>query len=453
MWMKSDAYQGIYTHYFHLLLAIFLAVLFSLYSLIVLRMDKGFAAACVLALLGVSFELVRFIPLSGFSFNAVGLPLAWNVYSLQVASIGGIFFLSFVVLLTNLLAYLAIVRRSLLLSFIWAIFLVAPYVYGGVRLANKEPIQRFSQGIVVGSYLHPYMGRLERGQKDPIERVLLLQRALAPLRNVQADWLCLPEGMLAMGEEYAYFPSEKLRPWLLKRGSLPAGYELSNGELLCLLSRQLKVPIVAGLEVKTRAGTYNAAALFGPAGFEGFYGKQVLIPIAEEIPFPWLKKVALSYGIQDSYIRGRKSDLFMISGLRVAPNICYEETFPFLMRKFKKKGAQMFLNLTNDVWYPGTLLAKEHLLLSRIRAVENGLPVVRSCNAGVSAVIGSYGEVWRENSLDGEKEDVRAFLAFVPIVEVFTLYSFMGELWFFLIIIALFSFVLFKKYAFKKLSC
>ena len=74
-------------------------------------------------------------------------------------------------------------------------------------------------------------------------------------------------------------------------------------------------------------------------------------------------------------------------------SICYEETFPRIMRKFSNEGALLFVNLTNDAWYPNTNLFKQHLYHARLRAVENGIPHVRACNGGVSAFIDSFGKI------------------------------------------------------------
>ena len=59
------------------------------------------------------------------------------------------------------------------------------------------------------------------------------------------------------------------------------------------------------------------------------------------------------------------------------------------MRNSRKEGAELFVNITNDVWFPGTRLPWLHLDHGRIRAAENGVYLLRSCNTGVTAVVES----------------------------------------------------------------
>ena len=63
------------------------------------------------------------------------------------------------------------------------------------------------------------------------------------------------------------------------------------------------------------------------------------------------------------------------------------------MREGRVKGARLFVNVTNDNYYPDSSLHKQHLFHARVRAVENGTPLIRSCNSGISAAIDSFGRI------------------------------------------------------------
>ena len=64
-----------------------------------------------------------------------------------------------------------------------------------------------------------------------------------------------------------------------------------------------------------------------------------------------------------------------------------------MIREGRKKGALLFVNISNDGWFPQSRLALEHFNLSRVRAVENGVFVLRSCNTGITAIVDPFGKI------------------------------------------------------------
>ena len=73
--------------------------------------------------------------------------------------------------------------------------------------------------------------------------------------------------------------------------------------------------------------------------------------------------------------------------------ICFEDTFPFLALRSVEKGAKLLIVITNDAWFGKSAAPYQHLDASIFRAIENGVPVVRSANTGVSAFVDSRGQV------------------------------------------------------------
>jgi apolipoprotein N-acyltransferase len=95
------------------------------------------------------------------------------------------------------------------------------------------------------------------------------------------------------------------------------------------------------------------------------------------------------------------------------------------MRKSRLKGAEMFVNLTNDGWYPDSRLGKQHFDHARVRTVENGVPLVRACNSGFTAAIDCLGRVVTHLS---EERRPGLLVAHVPTYHFTTLYSCVGDL-------------------------
>ena len=173
-------------------------------------------------------------------------------------------------------------------------------------------------------------------------------------------------------------------------------------------------PLVAGgVEYVPRPGggeddclIFNSAFQFveGPA-IAGRYRKRHLVPFGEFIPFeskiPALKRLAPT-GF--SCEAGTESVLFEIqgrasasNGVRIvgAPLICFEDVFPYLARDAALAGADVLVSLANDSWFDGSAESEQHLAQSVMRAVETGLPVIRSTNRGVSAFILPNGRILR----------------------------------------------------------
>ena len=110
-------------------------------------------------------------------------------------------------------------------------------------------------------------------------------------------------------------------------------------------------------------------------------------------------------------------------------SVCYEECFPHIMREGRQKGAQLFVNVTNDGWYPYSRLPEQHFIHGRMRAIENGVPLLRACNTGVTAGVDSLGRtIARFENSEGNFELEKGAL-YIPLnlYSFSTLYTFWGD--------------------------
>ncbi len=138
----------------------------------------------------------------------------------------------------------------------------------------------------------------------------------------------------------------------------------------------------------------NSAILLGPEGqMLGRYDKVILVPFGEFIPpgFGWIEKISSEAG---NYASGPGARVFTVGDHSLGAYICYESAFPHFVRQFPLNGAELLVNLTNDGYFGRGPARSQHLLLARMRAVENHRWLLRPSNNGITAVIDPAGRVW-----------------------------------------------------------
>ena len=169
---------------------------------------------------------------------------------------------------------------------------------------------------------------------------------------------------------------------------------------------------------------YNASFLFSPGvpSFPERYIKKHLVPFSERIPFdeifPILNYVDLGEG---DFVAGKETPVYQ--PFLWTPYICYDAIFGDLVREAIRSGSRLMVNITNDGWFGRSTAPYQHLNLIRYRAIENGMPVARLANSGVSAFIDQYGHY------DGNTEIFtdRVVQRKVPLKTRDTLYSRIGD--------------------------
>lgn len=161
------------------------------------------------------------------------------------------------------------------------------------------------------------------------------------------------------------------------------------------------------------------------------YDKSHLVPFGEYVPLKdWLPIQKITAGATD-YSAGSGPRSLTIGGLpMVGPLICYEIIFSGAAIN-EAQPPKWLLNLTNDGWYGKTAGPHQHLEITRIRAIEQGIPVVRAANTGMSAIIDPFGRIIDRLSLN--EEGVIDFILPKSLAEP-TLFQTIGNGFFFLLI-------------------
>lgn len=137
----------------------------------------------------------------------------------------------------------------------------------------------------------------------------------------------------------------------------------------------------------------NSAVLVGPDGSEiGRYDKIHLVPFGEFVPpmFSFVNRITNEAG---DFVPGHEVRVLPAGDNKLGVFICYESAFPNLVRQFTVKGADVLVNLSNDGYFGHSDAHLQHLLIARMRAVENRRFLIRATNDGITAVIDPAGRV------------------------------------------------------------
>jgi len=407
-------------------------------------------------------EWSRLFFLSGFAFNPSGMALAGNLYTLQASSIAGVYGLSFLVILTNLLFL-----RAYLFQFRWVdltvfgLVAVSPFLYGGMQLSAKG--RNVERSPTVNALLVQTSFPVEEGicftsHQAYFDHVFDEWRQIFSLagkhQGKPVDLLALPEFVVPFGTYSFVYPLskvkimiedlygtealEKLPPLVLPFASEDEGeMKVNNAFLSQTLANLHDTQVVVGLEdAEDIDGKrhYFSSALYFAAMDKGRYShrryeKRVLVPMGEYIPFSFCRDLAAKYGVFGSFTPGENVVVWGDGRCKFGVSICYEEIFGDIMRENRLQGANLLLNITSDAWFPQSKLVRQHFEHARLRTVENGVPLLRACNTGVTGCVDALGRdvaVLGEN--DREREALsEALYVTVPTYHYRTLYSTLGD--------------------------
>lgn len=411
-WFMADRYVGGFIYAFLPLLFLGLGLQFGLVSLLI-KHPRQMSLGRILGVCGgwTLLEWSRLFLLSGFSWDPIGLALSGSEVSLQFASLFGVYGLGFWIVLTNLLGLRLLAFPTVSSGSVWLVVMSFPYLFGVFHLfvhskAMEKDVSEPVHALLVQNALIPEQKFQIEGSQPftPFEQWRRMVEMLAPYQGLKTDLVVFSEAVVPYGTWYPLYSVESIKPvfeHFLGKGLPAATREFEGNQFWAQgIANTFDSDLIIGLEdmdYSEQTGkytAYNAAFLFQPfmTRFQR-YEKRVLVPMGEYIPFEWCKKILSKYGIADSYTPGRGATLFQAKDILIGTSICYEETYGYLVRECRKNGAELLINLSNDVWYPKSRLPIVHFYHGRMRAVESGVPLLRCCNTGVTCGVDALGRV------------------------------------------------------------
>jgi apolipoprotein N-acyltransferase len=376
---------------------------------------------------------------SGFPWNILGYALTSEV-TMQLASVFGIYGLTVLAVLVFALPAVLFAHRPKLLVASMVCSAVALFV---LSVALTFPIHRsyFLDGDCKTSpfcreplvrIVQPSVPQREKWRPENQRRIFDDHLALS-LTNNRGEVDDAKGISLIVWPEAAmpFLPLQEPVALAEIGRMLPEGITLASGAL------RADPPATPG----ERRRVYNSLMLFGrgapSANVIATYDKTHLVPFGEYLP---AQTVLEAIGLQQlSRMRGgftsgpEPRPLLEVPGIgRLAPLICYEAIFPARVVQTQER-PRAFLNVTNDGWFGNTTGPRQHLHMARVRAVEEGIPVIRAANNGISAVIDAYGQITQRLPLNLRGTiDARLPPAIAP-----PLYARLGDTLFLLMVVVL----------------
>ncbi|MET0675178.1 MAG: apolipoprotein N-acyltransferase [Bradyrhizobium sp.] len=380
-WLMPFAVLGLPTY-----LALFPALGFALARLIWTR-DATRVLALAVAL--TFSEWLRGYALSGFPWNAFGYALSEPLALAQAASLIGLWGMTFLAVAifaspATLLDGSSRGRRPWIAPVAALALLLAMGVFGAIRLA-LQPTN------LTGVKLRIMQPNLQQDVKFNYgAKSQVMQKYLA-----LSDRASGPQSTGVRDAQILIWP-ESAFPFFLTRESdamaqiaelLPKGTVLITGSV-----RAPDLP--PGVRV-TRA--YNSIYVIDHDGsVVSVYDKLHLVPFGEYLPFQeWMEKLGFVQltKVHGGFIPGtRRHTLEIPNAPSALPLICYEAIFPGNVAARDDRAAWI-INVTNDGWFGNSTGPYQHLQQARLRSIEEGLPMVRAANTGISAVFDPLGRV------------------------------------------------------------
>lgn len=354
-------------------------VLFSLLAGVV-RLQAALGRVVVLAALWVSVELARAGMLTGAPWALLGHALVPHTTLLQVVDLGGVYVLSFLLLLSNA-AVVEMVRaprsRQAQLCAAMAVAAVAiVFLYGRQRLvAQPLPVGPAVRTVLVqGNNQEAALwqpGAYGRGLEE------YLRLSTEAVRQHHPQVLIWPEAAVTMflGRE----------PHLQAR----------IGDMLAATGSELLLGAPHYLDGDPALPEFRNSAFYlkSDGQITGRYDKRHLLPFAEYFPLRTIALLRRRFERVRTFIPGDGPALLDTAFGRTAVVICFEGIFADLVRRRMKDGAEVLVVLSNDVWLGQGAGPAQHLDMVIPRAVENRSWMLRATTTGTSAVVDPFGRV------------------------------------------------------------
>lgn len=329
-------------------------------------------------------EFIRTKSEIGFPWGLLGTTQTPYVPIIQFASIFGVYGISAWILLINLILYWLLTKKRVGYLLLLIILFILPIAFGISRLRPNENWFRVA-------VIQPNVSPNEKGDWESRNRLV-------------NDLVRLTKKTLTQNPNLLVYPETATL------------YDITQDNEFHNILRKLidssGVSLLTGTPIFEKSPSpkyYNAAVLFEP-------NKPISQGYKKIHPVPFSEKVPKFFNIFTTVDMGNMTpgNLFKVFNLEIpfpesqsvraeqvkfSVLICFESIFPDLTQEFTRRGANLLINITNDGWFGKTPGPFQHCELSILRTVENGVPLIRCANNGISLIADPFGRILRKSGL------------------------------------------------------
>jgi apolipoprotein N-acyltransferase len=377
-----------------LVVAAYLSIYIALFAAgVVYLSGKGVSRIIAAPTLWTCLEYGKSHLLTGFPWENLAYSQFLNRHLIQAVDITGTYGITFIIILVNVVIYDVLSKRFRGRQVkgevaLCCIVMLGIYYYGHIRTGQMDEVSRAAETMDIAVV----QGNIDQSvkwnpdfQNDTIsvyKNLSLGKRSSAPGLTVWPETAApfFFQDTNKMHSEIVDI-ARTSEDWLLF-GSPSYQRDCNDGDAGCV-------------------SFLNSAFLLSPQGkIIGRYDKVHLVPYGEYVPlrkmFPFINKLVVGVG---DFRSGEGYNPLTMNDHKLGVLICYEGIFPEASRAYKKMGADLLVNITNDAWFGKTSAPYQHLSMTVFRAVENRLYIVRSANTGISAIIDPTGRIVAQTEL------------------------------------------------------
>ena len=341
---------------------------------------KGTTAKILsLTALIVLFEWLRSFILTGFPWNLLGTTLAFSIELMQAAAVFGTYGLSLAVILTTSLPALFIKEKNKTGLIAPVFILYSLYMFGQFRTEQHQDVTMsgyYASDISI-KIVQPAIPQTMKWSKETLENNFQ--------EHIDLSKTGKDANLIIWGETASPFRLDTDEP----RRKQIADSLAENSHLITGLVR------VEASEQGIYQPLNSSVIINKQGGIVDFYDKSHLVPFGEYIPFRRYLPVGfrpITNTISD-FRPGEKHKKIQIPGIPpFGILICYEIIFPGQIVD-RNNRPEWLINLTNDGWYGDSSGPRQHLVSTQLRAIEEGMAIVRVANTGISALISKTGRI------------------------------------------------------------
>ena len=362
-----------------ILIPLFLGIFYGLSTLVfsLLSPKKNLLSILILTTSFSIFEYIRSFIFGGFPWNLISFSFVNHLEFVQLLSITGTYTFNSIIILLFLLptALFFNFRKKIKISMflLSALLIISNYSWGKLGLKNYELVDKRNLGFTI-KIISPKINIERYFQKEDLKEFISeLINISSPNASIETIFI-LPEGILSS----IYFDDlKKFKNFFSEKFSK-------------------KHKIILGMNVYENQKVYNSLlVLNNELNIIEKYYKNQLVPFGEFLPFEkilknlGLKKITQGY---QSFSADNQRDIISLNNFYFVPLICYEVIYSGKLNK-SKKNYDFILNISEDGWFGNSIGPVQHYYHSIFRAIEEGKPVIRSSNNGISAYINAKGQV------------------------------------------------------------